>query len=709
MGIYVSDKQSIFYRQGMNIKNILETISTKYIGDNPANPYIFRATPITGFRQLEDGRVDMNFNMKFADSDLGDYGYGFGLVYCDEETENELSLSCYGPTQIYLNGELFYKSQMYEDVNIKNQRLLDIKFKKGFNEVFIKMLKTSSGFGCIFGSSNSKWFPIHFYAPFPKRQEMGGFVYSYSRDNDYFKDFIPSAFLDEEEYNIKWYPQINNHSCNLERIFGRSDNKIAYSWSSFEVGITDLYEIQGNFYGETKVWIDNELILTGSGSQRKITKIDVGHHDILIESVCDSPRWEFDISISYQEDKIAFQLPQNIKGSSSPWIFLGTFEERKYPGEDIRTLYKIWDNEYWRIDKDVYIRPYLENDLYGKWNYPLGVTLYGLLKVSNELNRMDIRDYVIGHILECSSLYEYSLWDKQIYGSPAINHQIVELDMLDDCGSFGSAMLEAYNHIQDERLKNISDIIANYIIHKQERKEDGAFYRRRIGNYMENTLWADDLYMSIPFLIRYYKLTGDEQYINEAVNQFLLFKKYLYIEDKKIMSHVYDFKYNVPTYVPWGRGNGWVIFSLSELLEVLPSEHIHYKKIVEFFNQLSEGYRKLQGANGLWHQVLTDSDSYEETSCTAMFIYAFCRGLRNGWLSDKVKGYIEVCSKGIKGIIKNCIDQKGNVYGVCQGSGYSFTPLYYKEDLTWTLNDTHGIGIVLLAIAEYHELQNWII
>ena len=28
---------------------------------------------------------------------------------------------------------------------------------------------------------------------------------------------------------------------------------------------------------------------------------------------------------------------------------------------------------------------------------------------------------------------------------------------------------------------------------------------------MENTLWADDLYMSTPFLIRFYQLTGDEK------------------------------------------------------------------------------------------------------------------------------------------------------------------------------------------------------
>jgi hypothetical protein len=45
------------------------------------------------------------------------------------------------------------------------------------------------------------------------------------------------------------------------------------------------------------------------------------------------------------------------------------------------------------------------------------------------------------------------------------------------------------------------------------------------------------------------------------------------------------------------------------------------------------------------------------------------------------------------------------VYGVCRGSGYSYSALYYKERLSWLLNDTHGIGIVLLAGIETLRLQ----
>lgn len=67
---------------------------------------------------------------------------------------------------------------------------------------------------------------------------------------------------------------------------------------------------------------------------------------------------------------------------------------------------------------------------------------------------------------------------------------------------------------------------------------------------------------------------------------------------------------------------------------IMPPEHKLRPELLEFYRELSEGYRKLQSANGMWHQVLTDGESYAEASCTAMFIYAFARRVRHGWLEE---------------------------------------------------------------------------
>lgn len=101
------------------------------------------------------------------------------------------------------------------------------------------------------------------------------------------------------------------------------------------------------------------------------------------------------------------------------------------------------------------------------------------------------------------------------------------------------------------------------------------------------------------------------------------------------------------------------------------------------------------------HQILDDWESYPETSCTAMCSAAFSRGVRYGILDEK---YADAAKKATKALLKYCVDSDGNIYGVCVGSGYSFTREYYKYDLPWNINDTHGTGIVLIALTELKKL-----
>ena len=153
--------------------------------------------------------------------------------------------------------------------------------------------------------------------------------------------------------------------------------------------------------------------------------------------------------------------------------------------------------------------------------------------------------------------------------------------------------------------------------------------------------------------------------------------------------------------MPWGRGNGWTLVALTELLEVLPKNHKSYDEVMSFYMDFCRGILKHQDTGGMWHQVLNDDTSYLETSCTAMFIYGFARGYLRGRLGAEfkesaIKAWIKMCS--------DAIDEYGNIYGVCCGSAYSFRSDYYKYELPWVKNDTHGTGIVLLAGVEISRL-----
>ena len=68
---------------------------------------------------------------------------------------------------------------------------------------------------------------------------------------------------------------------------------------------------------------------------------------------------------------------------------------------------------YWRLDApDTFVRPYNENTLFGRWNYPLGVTMYGLLHTAIAIGSEDIKNYIKDHVQLCIDTLEYALWDK---------------------------------------------------------------------------------------------------------------------------------------------------------------------------------------------------------------------------------------------------------------------------------------------------------
>lgn len=526
---------------------------------------------------------------------------------------------------------------------------------------------------------------------------------------------------------VQWTPEELDSGC-FRRLFGVEPGAKAFAWGKLELrgSLRADLRLEGVFSGEIIVYFDGRPVFQGAGENGsmdiRVPDVGFGRYDIIVESVCRSERgsecWGFKftepqaVSPSSPEAVFRFVQPYPVEGMGDSWLYLGAFSAAAAPRvEEIPAMDRLFgqgpEATYWRVDRPgCWVRPYLESTLYGRWNYPLGVTLYGLLSTGAALSAPQYTEYAAEHIEQCSKWHDYAQWDLEHYGAPGINHQLSLIDSLDDCGSFGAAMLAANKLRPIRGAESAAAHIARYITDVQDRLPDGAFYRTRgTVDFMKDTMWCDDLYMSVPFLCRYYELTGDERYLNDAASQFISYKERLFIPELGIMHHVFDGKFGKPNGVPWGRGNGWVIFSLTELLTIMPGNHRLRPDLLRFYCELSEGYRRLQGGSGMWHQVLTDPESYAEASCTAMFIYAFVHGIRNGWLEEPDL-YLEAAVRGWEGLTAACIDKLGNVYGVCRGSGYSFNKLYYKEELDWQLNDTHGIGIVLLAGIEILRLES---
>lgn len=741
MTTYFNEQESIQSRLGDDDNRTLKVLADRYIGANPPVPFAFRAFYRSGILQNEEGMFDLNLGRRFPEARPGQFSYAYGLVWSDGERNLDVLFRCLGPIEFYFNDERAYRSNVIDEIKPDASVKLNLNFVKGWNRLFIKAKHTAAGFGCLFGSDEAKVRILNVLTPFAERQGQAGWVYSAPTDTDIFESSpLPDGLASEKEHGLHWLPTCEWSESELakpvcERLFGLQPGKQAYAWTKLDKVSSgeESFLLKGHTGGPLSVWLNGKQVLelAKEGSFQVEVPLSFGKHDLLIRSICGNNAWGFTLHAYVRGEVVPLSAPQKVHGSAEPWFYVGPLDasvELAYE-ELIRTdrIYAkgsesdaAGDKTYWQLDRpDAWIRPYYENAMlsnkwtvgnvtnYARWDYPLGVTIYGLLQAGRLLERSDIIGYALDHVQSCTDMFEYSLWDREKYGFPAINQQLVMMKMLDNCGSFGSAMLEAYKEDKDPGFLPIAQRIADFMLMRLERKEDGAFYRICQDEYSENTMWADDLYMSTPFLCRYAGITGSSEALDEAAKQFLLFRKYLYMPDQRIMSHVFDFKYGMATGIPWGRGNGWTLFSLTEVLEVLPAQHEARPELEHFFNELCTGYADLQAESGLWHQVLNDPDAYQEASCTAMFAYAFARGVRFGWLKEPNR-FIHASLKAWDGLTRLAIDAQGNVHGVCSGSRYAFTADYYKKDLLTVTNDNHGVGIMMLAGTEVVKLKRWL-
>lgn len=740
MSGYLEPRESARYWYGDDESRILETLAGRYVGANPPVPFAMRAFASSGVLQTREGLYDMDLSTKLPEAADGAYAYVCGLVWSDDERSIDGLMEPLGPTRLYVNDALLYRSSAAEEMKPDARIVVPLSFRRGWNAILIECRRTAAGFGCRFGADEAKVRILQVLAPFAEREGQAGWAYSSAAECRQFG--ADAGFPDyrgpEGATGLAWLPRTQWTAAeaekpNLERLFGLpAAPAAAYGWSAVSVPAgAEAIILEGRALGATTVWLDGAkaIELGAPGPFRVQAVVPPGVRRLLVFSASGPDGWGFEMQASAGDRALPLERPIPVHGASGPWLYAGPLPASAGapdPEAVCRTdvLFPSVDasgraagSTYWRLDgPGLMVRPYYENAMlsnkwttgsatnYARWDYPLGVTMYGLLRTARMLNRDDLAAYALGHIRNCTDLYGYALWDRDAYGFPSVNHQLVLIKMLDNCGSFGSAMLEAYLQTGHERYIAIADAIADFILHRLERREDGAFYRLCPGEYSADTMWADDLYMSAPFLIRYAEATGRSVALDEAARQFLLYRRYLFMEDERVMSHVFDFKYGSATRVPWGRGNGWCLFSLSELLEKLPEGHPDRPALLELFRVHCEGVAALQAESGLWRQVLNQPEAYEEASCTAMFVYAFARGVRFGWLPESER-YASAAFDGWRGLTGGAIDRGGNVHGVCSGSRYSFSPDYYMYDLRTVVNDNHGIGIMMLAGVEIGLLK----
>ncbi len=638
----------------------------------------------------------LNFAKLYPEYEEGDYVYIQCCMDGMYERDMMLLIQKTSSVQVYFNGE---KVSIEDGPYGKDA---NVHFKEGRNHVLLRVTAEKASFAAyvlpVVPGIRYVACGEYQYRSWPYVEKKGaGLVHGFEISRLYKKDETSTR------EQIDWVYPIIHEQCEKKAFdFFRlcTEGKAAYAYTRIKgkLEITHASPI--------KIFADGEEIYNGdkgmfNGEFEKSVPI-------LIKSVNNGKEWGFKVE-KCEETSLPF-----IEGSECPdltWLWIGSFGDmndseglayapeinlffnKPYPSVSGESL-------IWRFYREkTYINTYNHTAFFGQWYYAIMVSHYGMLLAAKKLGRNDFFDFFTKSIGTMCKHRDYSERMKNLVGQDALYLSGgMKLERLDPIGTIGMNVAEYYMMTADEDARFTLEKLANAITYNVPRFPDGTFRRGE-------TMWTDDTYMSLPFLVRLGNILGDEKYFDDILNQVRGFKKRMYMEDCDLFSHIFFFKEEYPNRIPWGRGNGWVLLALSDVLMLMPKSYHGYGEILDLYKNLARGVLSFRDEKEcLWHQVVNNPESYIEASGSAMFIASLARGIRKGWIDVK---HADLLVESWNALCEKCVDTDGNIYGVCKGSGCSKDEEYYMK-LGTIKNDDHGVGIVLSAGVEIMNLGEFI-
>ena len=204
----------------------------------------------------------------------------------------------------------------------------------------------------------------------------------------------------------------------------------------------------------------------------------------------------------------------------------------------------------------------------------------------------------------------------------------------------------------------------------------------------ESRYWIDDMYMITAVQVQAYRATGESKYLDRAALEMVA-----YLDKLQRPNGLFYHAPDVPFF--WGRGNGWVAAGMTELLRALPANHPRRERILSSYRKMMQALFALQGADGLWRQILDRPEAWPETSSTGMFTFALITGVKEGWLDEEMYG--AAARKAWLGLVKY-LNPDGAVRNVCEGTNKKNDLQYYLDRQRLT-GDLHGQSPILWSAA----------
>lgn len=267
---------------------------------------------------------------------------------------------------------------------------------------------------------------------------------------------------------------------------------------------------------------------------------------------------------------------------------------------------------------------------YQHWEWTQGVGLYGLFRLYEKTG--DARYMGI-----LTAFFDQQL----LIGFPALNVNTI-------APFYAMALVgEALNA---EKYLSPCREAASQIMTSFPRTQEGGFQHMTSDTLNDQELWVDTLFMTVLFLAKMGILEGRQEYLIEAEKQFMLHTRYLSDPETGLWYHGWTFngRHNFAKAF-WGRGNCWVTIAITEFLCMADCTPDVSNRLTAALLAQAKSLRRCQDESGMWHTLIDDPTSYEESSATCGFGYGLMRGVRMGLLPET---YEETARRALAPILR---------------------------------------------------------
>ncbi|WP_042461902.1 glycoside hydrolase family 88/105 protein [Neobacillus dielmonensis] len=275
------------------------------------------------------------------------------------------------------------------------------------------------------------------------------------------------------------------------------------------------------------------------------------------------------------------------------------------------------------------------------WDWPGGVAFFGIAEAYEATGEQKYLHYLKNWV------------DEQLEdGLPPLSV---------NASAIGHTLLTLYLTTNEQRYLESAIQMANFLLNDAERFADGILQHTVNGgrDVFPQQAWVDTMFMAGYFLLRIGHLLDRKDYFEFGLKQYHGHEQFLQDEMTNLYYHGWDnIAENHMSGIFWARGNSWAAYTMARALELVKVQHPSYMLIADSLRDQLSALVRLQSETGLWHTILTDPDSYLETSGSAGIAAA---------LLSKGKLYNKYLQKSIAGIL-NQIKEDGSVMNVSAGT-----------------------------------------